>query len=116
MKRRNTIWFFAMIVFIIPVSAFALLNWYEKKWHPLPVLINKHHRIAPFDLINQDGKAYNRDQWNNKIIIVDFFFTHCPTICPKMTQNMKRVQDVFSNEGNLILASFSVDPGGDSPA
>ena len=52
--------------------------------------------------------------WKDKIVVADFFFSHCPTICPAMTRNLKKVQAAFKNEGNVLINSFSVDPVRDS--
>ena len=75
MKKNSTIWIFALIVFAVPVSAFALLNLYEKKFDKLPVLDNaKDKYIGDFRLINQEGEIKSTAAWKNKIVIVDFFF------------------------------------------
>ncbi len=114
MKNRSTISLFAAIVFIIPVAAWMLLNWYEKKVQPLPVLGEKEHRIADFRLINQEGETKTTASWKGKIVIADFFFTHCPTICPQMTKSLKAVQEAFKNDTGIFFNSFTVDPESDS--
>jgi protein SCO1 len=115
MRKRSSIWLFVILVFIIPFSAFALFNWYEKKVQSLPVLVNKVHRIQSFSLKDQDGKNNSLSDWDGKIVIADFFFTHCPTICPKMTEHMLMLQKAFSNDKEILLISFTVDPQNDSP-
>src|SRR5690242_4609104 len=82
MKKDRTIWLFTAIVFILPLTAFAFFNWYEKKWQKLPVLVGKEHHVGHFELTTQDKKVFTPSEWNNKIVVADFFFTHCPTICP----------------------------------
>ncbi len=55
------------------------------------------HHVKPVTLTNQFGKKVNiNDEWKGKIVIVDFFFTSCPSICPTLTRNMKRLQDAFN--------------------
>lgn len=116
MKKSTTI-FFAIMVFIIPVSAWALLNWYEKKIQALPVMgKTKEHRINNFHLINQDGKQSSLADWENKIAIVDFFFTHCPSICPQLTKSLQRIQETYKTDSEIFLNSFTVDPERDSSA
>ena len=83
-------------------------------YQPLPILVNKGHQISDFQMINQAGKPVTTDNWKNKIVVVDFFFTHCPTICPKMTKHLKMVQQSFVNDSNFLINSFSVDPDRDS--
>ena len=115
MKKNSTIWIFALIVFAVPVSAFALLNLYEKKFDKLPVLDNaKDKYIGDFRLINQEGEIKSTAAWKNKIVIVDFFFTHCPTTCPKMTKSLKKIQAAYSSDNNIIFNSFSIDTERDS--
>ena len=85
------------------------------------------HRVPDFTLTNQLGhKVSLHDMMNGdstgKIIIADFFFTHCPTICPTLTGNMKRLEESITNShrvGNkapdfLRFLSFSIDPERDS--
>ncbi|MFP5041732.1 SCO family protein [Parasediminibacterium sp. JCM 36343] len=72
------------------------------------------HAIRPFHLIDQQGKSFTEKDIENKICIVDFFFTSCPGICPKMTNNMSLLQDKFKADGNILLLSHSVTPLEDS--
>ena len=82
------------------------------------------HTIPEFNLTNQLGQKVRYADLKGKIVIADFFFTRCPTICPTTTVNMKRLQDaVKSNEqvGNreadyVQFLSFSIDPDRDSVA
>jgi protein SCO1/2 len=115
MKKKSTINLFLLLVFIIPVSAWALVNWYEKKVQVLPVIgKTKDHRISHFQLINQDGKIKSTAGWNNKIVVAGFFFTHCSTICPQMTKSLKRVQETFKPDETIVFNFFTVDPERDS--
>ena len=72
------------------------------------------HTIAEFELINQDGEQLTHETFKNKIYIVDFFFTACPGICPKLTSNMSVIQDEFLNDDDVLLLSHSVTPERDS--
>ena len=65
---------------------------------------------------NQNGVGISSKDLNGKVHLVDFFFTNCPTICPKMTLNMKKIQDALKIEclDNVELLSFTVDPKRDS--
>lgn len=115
MKIKSSIPLFAILVFIIPVSAWAFINWYEKKSKPLPVMgKTKEHRISDFHLLNQDGELKSTDDWKNKIVVADFFFTHCPTICPQMTKSLKKIQEVYKTDSAIQFNSFTVDPERDS--
>jgi protein SCO1 len=116
MWRKFNIWLFIGVVVLLPSTVFAVINWYERTVQSLPVLINNEHTIAGFELTNQRGNKSTTEEWKDKIIVANFFFTHCPVICPKMTANLKEVQEVFKGEENLMFISFSVDPERDSVA
>ena len=49
---------------------------------------SKIHRIDSFSLLNQEGKIITNDSLNNHIYIANFFFSICPSICPKMMGNL----------------------------
>lgn len=80
------------------------------------------HKVSNFRLVNQLGDTVSLDDLKGKVIVADFFFTHCPSICPTLTRNMKRIQDALKlkDETSLEdttfvqLLSFSVDPERDS--
>jgi len=72
------------------------------------------HTIMDFSLTDQTGGTFTLADVGDRIIVSDFFFTTCPTICPKMTVEMARVQEVFKNEPRLLLLSHSVTPEIDS--
>ena len=76
--------------------------------------VKKYHKIAPFSFENQNGKIITQDDYEGKIYIADFFFTTCPSICPKMTANMGSIQKEIMNDSNVMLLSYSVTPKIDS--
>lgn len=76
--------------------------------------IKKYHSIADFSLVNQNGVTISQKHYENKIYIADFFFTTCPTICPIMTDNMVKLQDILKDQSDVMLLSHSVTPEIDS--
>jgi protein SCO1/2 len=76
--------------------------------------VKKYHSISNFSLTNQNGELINQEFYHNKIYIADFFFTTCPDICPKMTENMGYLQNELKNQTDVLLVSFSVTPNIDS--
>ena len=68
------------------------------------------HVIPAFSFIDQDGDTISNNTVKGKIYVADFFFTSCPGICPKLTKNLKRVQDSFLLDNDVILLSHSVTP------
>ena len=114
MNRKHSIWLFVAVVVMLPILAFAVVDWYEKNYQQLPIFGSNQHTISDFKMTNQQGRIITNKNWEGKIIVADFFFTHCPSICPKMTRNLKTVQQNFLNDGQVQINSFSVDPERDS--
>ena len=76
--------------------------------------VKKYHKIAPFRLLNQNGKVITQRDYEDHIYVADFFFTTCPSICPIMTDNMGSIQQQLLNDDKVKLLSFSVTPQIDS--
>ena len=76
--------------------------------------IAKNHTISDFKFTNQNGKTITEKNYKGKIYVADFFFTTCPTICPKMTTNMAWLQNQIKNNPKVMLLSHSVTPDIDS--
>ena len=90
-----------------------------KDFHPKLVDISLQntsveHTIADFTLINQNGKVVTQSDYENKIYVTDFFFTRCPSICPIMSNNMEKLQEIFLNDDDVMFLSMSVTPEMDS--
>lgn len=79
-------------------------------------------KLPDFSLVNQQGDSVSWDQLKGKVVVADFFFTHCPTICPRLTTNMRWLQQSINNSKRvgdktpdfLHFLSFSIDPERDS--
>ncbi len=78
--------------------------------------VKKHHTIAPFSMLNQNGETVTDLDYKDRIYVADFFFTTCPSICPIMTKNMYALQQRLSEFPQVKLLSFSVTPEIDSVA
>ena len=112
--KRYSIWLFVAAVVILPLTVFALVKWFENNYTPIPVMGGKAHRVANFRLTNHQGSRVSLADWENKIVVADFFFTRCPVVCPKMTRSLKNVQALYAGDKELMITSFTVDPGADS--
>jgi len=75
---------------------------------------NKNHRVADFQLINQNGEKVTQADYKNKIYVTDFIFTRCQGICLAMTNNMEKLQNEFINNDDIMFLSMSVTPDIDS--
>ena len=70
--------------------------------------------IPDFSFISQYGDTVTAKTLDHKIYVADFFFTSCPTICPKMKVQLKRVYEKFKGNPNVMLLSHTIDPTHDS--
>lgn len=106
-----------MVVIIvgIPLLAFTAVKILSKTYASIPVIIS----ISDLDneayhFLNQNGEVKKFADWENKILVVDFFFTRCSAICPKMTTSLNRVATEYIGFPGVHLLSFTVDPEHDS--
>lgn len=130
MKKRT---FFAFVlVVIIPILTYIFVSDLSRDAIKMPrryfydsvvVKVEKGrkvndtiwHKVRPFTLKNQFGKDVSLSDLHGKVVIANFFFTSCPSICPKLTNNMKKLQTAFKKTDTLVrFVSFTVDPVRDS--
>lgn len=77
-----------------------------------------YYTIPKFSFINQDGHEVSHRDYAGKIFVADFFFTHCPSICPMMSAQMLRLQGRVAEAGlkeQVKFLSHTVDPTRDTP-
>ena len=74
------------------------------------------HSIRPFTFVSQLGDTITNADVQQKIHVVDFFFTSCPSICPLVTAQMKRIYDHVADDPSILLISHTIDPKRDSVA
>lgn len=73
------------------------------------------HQVKNMAFTNQLGKKVSLDDLHGKILVVNFFFTRCPVVCPTLTRKMKKLQDSFVKNADIVqFISISVDPEHDS--
>jgi protein SCO1/2 len=122
-RKKHTTFLISITLITIPVLAFAVVTMLQNKYKKLPVYNstlntnkedNTPHFIQTFNLINQDGKNFSEADVSSKIYVADFFFTSCLSVCPKMTNNLKYVQNAFKNDNRIAIISFTVDPETDT--
>jgi protein SCO1/2 len=77
---------------------------------------NKIHTIPNFSFTNQEGQKITEKTVDGKICVANFMFTSCGSICPRMTDNMKILQDKFANDNKVLFLSHSVTPEKDNVA
>ena len=67
----------------------------------------KFEKVPDFEFVNQDNEAISAAFFNDKVTVVEFFFTSCPTICPKMHESLLKVQDEFYGNPNVGILSIN---------
>lgn len=72
-------------------------------------------KVPAFSFINQDGKMISNEDYLGKVYIVEFFFSTCPTICPRMNSNLVQIQNEFKDFEDFGVASFTINPEYDTP-
>ena len=70
--------------------------------------------VQPFHFTNQDGNTFTDKELLNKITVVEYFFTTCKGICPKLNTNMKAIYAIYKNEPDFQIVSHTCNPGTDS--
>lgn len=124
--------FFAVVLFVLSAIIISIIYSILKPKKVLPVYepnmvntelvdstvqyVRKYHKIADFNLTNQNGEEVTQDTYKDKIYVADFFFTTCQTICPIMTGHMKEIQERLKEDNEVLLLSHSVTPKIDSVA
>jgi protein SCO1/2 len=74
-----------------------------------------YHQIPAFRFLNQDSVWVSEKDMAGKIYIADFFFTSCPTICPKMKTQLLRIYERYAKNDGIRILSHSIDPSFDTP-
>lgn len=72
-------------------------------------------KVPEFSFINQDSIQITNKDFEGQVYVLEFFFTTCPTICPRMTKNLVDVQNTFKDFKNFGVASFTINPEHDTP-
>ncbi len=122
-----------MLAIVMPMIGYWSVKYYSEKATQMPpryfydsVALIKDNGKTSFDtiwhqaknitLINQLGKTVTLDSLHGKILVIDFFFTRCPSVCPRLANAMARLQKSFTNNNDSIVQfmSISIDPEHDS--
>ena len=113
---KHTFW---MLLF---VAGLAACGGEEKR--TLPILGERdvvngdtiYPTVPDFAFINQDSQLVTNATFAGKIYVVDFFFIHCPTICPKVKANGVRIFEKYKNDPRVAILSHSIDVRNDTGA
>jgi len=120
------------IAILLPLTGYLLVSYYSNRDVHMPpryfydsVIVKEKggkstydtlwHSVRNLNFTNQLGQQVSLDDLKGKVIVLDFFFTRCPTICPQLGTAMKKLQKSFPNNDSIVqFVSISVDPKHDS--
>lgn len=72
-------------------------------------------KVPDFSFTDQNGNIITNKDYEGKVYLVEFFFTTCPTICPRMSKNLVQIQNNFQGYKDFGVASFTINPDNDTP-
>ena len=118
------------IALILVVGIFVAYYFSQPKEKPLPIInpidlneemvdpellrIGQGHTVGSFAFLDQNGRKITDRTVKGKVYVVEYFFTTCGTICPRMNKQMQRVQQAYKGDKRIKILSFTVDPDTDS--
>ena len=122
-----------MLALVMPFAGYYIVKYYSKDAVHMParyftpdsvVVSEKNgkmvtdtiwHSVKNIEFTNQLGKKVSLDDLKGRILVVNFFFSRCPSICPGLAISMKRLQDSFKKNDSIVqFISISIDPEHDS--
>ena len=75
------------------------------------------HKIPDFKYLNEDSVWKTNQDFKNKVWIAEFFFATCPTICPVMNSQLKKLnKELVSYSEHIQFLSFTINPKHDTPS
>jgi protein SCO1/2 len=70
--------------------------------------------VQPFSFTNQDGAQVTQQDVLGKVYVAEYFFTTCPSICPIMNANMKKIYETYKDDPDFLILSHTCDPDNDN--
>ena len=114
-KYRIYKWCVLFLIILVPGILILFFSSAKHEFNTLPIVSNSSISFNENEFLNQDSIIFNQDSLSGKINIICFFFSRCPTICPKMITNMNWLKDHFLGFNDINFLSFSIDPEHDNP-
>ncbi|MBX9782742.1 MAG: SCO family protein [Chitinophagaceae bacterium] len=105
------LWFYLGFFVLLLGVFYLVLFWGTDLWRKkLPTL----NDVKEFEFVNQDGDTITNQNVAGKVHVVEFFFTTCKGICPRMNTNLAAIAEEFSNDDDFMILSHTVDPDKDT--
>ncbi|MBA3900225.1 MAG: SCO family protein [Bacteroidetes bacterium] len=121
---------YLLLVILLPATIYFIMTTGKHNMLSLPVYGNKdvsvaivdgkevsdtiYHTLPAFSFTNQYGETVSSTDFKGKIMVANFFFTTCPTICPKMTSGLVHAREKLKDYPQVIFLSHTVDPETDT--
>lgn len=106
---RSKVFWICFLGFVFSFPIYKSLN------RTLPPALPVLYQLPDYSFVNENGEVFGSKQLEDKVYIASFFFTSCPSICPKIMDKMKIIQHRIRGVGNRMkIVSFTVDPTHDS--
>lgn len=128
-KNKSYIWISLVIlifgILVVPKIIYRIENNEIVKGDRLDKISNSSSEneglikmgVAPkFEFVNQDNIKISNENYKGKVYVLEFFFTSCPSICPKMNLSMLSIENTFFGNPNFGIVSITIDPEHDTPA
>ena len=123
MKRRGLgTWIFVSAILVGAIGLSLGYDYLERIGN-LPVYGPKEEMdgvvvdftVPEYRLVAQDGGVFSSNAIRGTVTVTNFFFTSCPSICPKMMRNLQSVHELYRNDPQVAFVSMTVDPERDTP-
>ena len=101
------LFFGVLVIAFFAILSFLLPGFTQPKAVPITT-------VMPFSFENQDGKTVTEKDIKGKVVAVNFFFTTCTSVCPKMNNNLKDAYEMYKSNPDFMILSHTSDPGRDS--
>lgn len=99
--------FVVLVIVFFLVLSYTIPGFAHPKLKPIST-------VQPFAFYDQTGKIFTDKEAEGKVNVVNFFFTTCTSVCPRINNNLKAVYEEFKNEPNFLILSYTCDPSRDS--
>ncbi len=106
---------FVLLIFTLTTGVYMAVSKYESNIMELEYYTDESHEIEDFNLTDQEGEMFSSADHDGKIWVVNYFFTSCPSICPKIMRNMQGLHDYIRSDEDILILSLTVDPKRDTP-
>lgn len=107
-KSLYFIGFFVVLILVFWAALYAFTDTFNQS------RLEKKAYVQPFSFKKEDGSTFTNANTSGKVYVVEYFFTTCLGICPKMNTNMKKIYEEFKDEPNFLILSHTCNPETDS--